>query len=355
MRQSRLHDRLGWLIMVALFALGGVLPLMAKRKDDVVIMKNGDRLTGEVKELEHGELVFKSSYMIDSVRLDWNEVKRLESQDQYIVSLTHGRRVSGVLAKTAAADLSGNDVKIVANQSTLQVKQSDVVGIRQHETNFWDQLTGSINYGFSFASANSHVNSSLGASVGYNATKNLIQFNTSSQFDRQSSGGNANRFTFDSQYGRILTPKWIAVGTVSLLKSNQQDLDLRSTYGGGVGRRLLQTNRTSLLVVGGAAYTHEHYFPQPGTKPIRSNGEALLGLQFSTFRFKTLDANSQAFLFPSLTDPGRVRFSSQSNLNIELVRNFYWSFQLYENYDSRPPVAAPKNDLGVTTSLGWKF
>jgi len=32
----------------------------AKRKDDVVTMKNGDSFTGKIKELERGELVFKS-------------------------------------------------------------------------------------------------------------------------------------------------------------------------------------------------------------------------------------------------------------------------------------------------------
>ena len=103
------------------------------------------------------------------------------------------------------------------------------------------------------------------------------------------------------------------------------------------------------------AYSHESYFPQPNTEPIRNNIKALLGLTFHTFRFKTLNLNSQGFLFPSLNDPGRFRLSSQSNLRVELVRNFNWNFQVYENYDTRPPVNAPKNDLGLTTSLGWSF
>ena len=101
-------------------------------------------------------------------------------------------------------------------------------------------------------------------------------------------------------------------------------------------------------------FSHERYFPQARAAPA-NNAEALAGLTFSTFRFKTVDINSQTVVFPSLTDPGRVRVSSQSNLEIELFRNFNWVFQFYENFDSRPPVVAPKNDLGVTTSLGWKF
>lgn len=139
------------------------------------------------------------------------------------------------------------------------------------------------------------------------------------------------------------------------MKSNQQDLELRSTYGGGFGRKLIQTDNTSLLAIGGAVYSHENYQSQPGTSPLRNNAESLVGLTFSTFRFRTVNVNSQLLVFPSLTGPGRVRLSSQSNLQIDLVRNFSWNLQFYENVDSRPPVNAPKNDLGITTSLGWKF
>jgi hypothetical protein len=86
-----------------------------------------------------------------------------------------------------------------------------------------------------------------------------------------------------------------------MLKSNQQDLALRTTCGGGFARRLVQTDRTTLLAIGGAAYSHESYFPQTGTRPIVDNAEVLAGLKFSTFRFKTMNINSQTLLFPSLT------------------------------------------------------
>ena len=140
-----------------------------------------------------------------------------------------------------------------------------------------------------------------------------------------------------------------------MLKSNQQNLALRSTYSGAFGRMLVQTDRASLTVLGGEPLTMKVISPKPGTEPIHNNAEALVGLTFSTFRFKTLNLRSQTLLFPSLSDPGRLRVSSQSGIRIELMRNFDWNFDLYENYDSRPPITAPKNDLGITTSLGWTF
>ena len=342
-------------LAVALLVLALASPTFAKRKDDVVVMKNGDRFTGEIKGLQQGELIFKSSYMKDSVRLDWRDVDRVESKDNFIVELRNGKRLTGIIERTATSEASAKNFEIVSGKNKLRVGASDVTMIQQREKSFWDQLTGSVNYGFSFTSASSAVSSSLGSDVTYRTSKNIVQLASTSQFDSQSGSNNANRFTFDSYYGRSLTNKWIAAGLFSLLKSNQQDLNLRSTVGAALVRRLLQTDTTSLQAVAGLIDNREQYEPQTGTKPDHNNAEALVGVRFVMFRFKTLNLNSQTYLFPGLSDSGRIRLSSQSNLRIELVRNFFWNFQLYENYDSRPPVVAPKNDLGTTMSLGWTF
>jgi putative salt-induced outer membrane protein YdiY len=349
--RTALFKRHTLIALMLLFAC----PLFGKRKDDVVIMTNGDKFTGEIKSLQYGELIFKSDYMKDSVHLDWKRVKSLESKDTFIVSLTNGKRVTGLIGKDTISAEDGKDFKIVAGGSAVEVTRAEVIAIGQREASFWNQLTGSINYGFGFASGNKETNSSLGADVAFRTTKNSVQLATSSQFGSQTNAKNTNRFTFDSQYARLLTEKWLAAGLFSLLRSNQQDLTLRSTYGGAFGRKLVRTDRTSLTVLGGAAFSHESYVPQPGTEPIHNNAESLLGVTFSTFRFANFNLRSQTLLFPSLSDPGRLRVSSQSGLRIELIRNFNWNFDLYENYDTRPPVTAPKNDLGITTSVGWTF
>lgn len=355
MRAGLLAVRLSRAFATTVLALGLISTVDAKRKDDVVVMKNGDRFTGEIKGLQQGELIFKSSYMKDSVRLDWRDVERVESKDNFIVELRSGKRLTGVIEKTAASEASAKDFEIVSGKTIIRVVPSDVTLIQQREESFWNQLTGSVNYGFSFTSASSAVSSSLGADVAYRTSKNLVQLASTSQFDSQSGSNNANRFTFDSSYGRSLTNKWIAAGLFGLLKSNQQDLNLRSTLGAALVRRLVQTDTIRLQAVAGLVDNYEVYTSQPGTKPVYNNAEAIVGVRFVMFRFKTLNINSQTYLFPGLSDAGRIRLSSQSNLRIELIRNFFWNFQLYENYDSRPPVVAPKNDVGTTMSIGWTF
>ena len=341
-------------VLLVIIAVSVTSPLFGKRNDDVVIMKNGDKFTGEIKALQYGELIFKSDYMKDSVHLDWNRVENLQSTDKYIVSLSDGHRVMGTIRRTTVNE-GKQQFKIIMDDSTLEVSPSEVITIDQREASFWNQLTGSIDYGFGFASGNNSTNSSLGANVAFYTARNSISLASTSQFDSQANAKNTNRLTFDSQYGRSITTNWVAAGLFSVLKSNQQDLNLRSTYGAGLGRRMVQTDRTKLLIIGGGAYSHENYFPQPGVQSTLNNAEALVGLTFSTFRFKTLNLNSETFVFPSLTDFGRIRLSSRSNLRIELMRNFYWNLQFYENYDTRPPVKAPRNDSGLTTSVGWTF
>src|SRR5207302_8967941 len=102
-------------VLLVIIAISVTSPLFGKRNDDVVIMKNGDKFTGEIKALQYGELIFKSDYMKDDVHLDWKEVKTMESQDTFIVGLSDGKRVTGFISKNDGNSGSGsNEFKIIA-------------------------------------------------------------------------------------------------------------------------------------------------------------------------------------------------------------------------------------------------
>jgi putative salt-induced outer membrane protein YdiY len=351
MRYTNVLIQLFFFLTVGFFAAGASY---ARTKADVVLMKNGDRFTGEIKKLEHGILYFKASYMMDSVQLDWDQVADLESDDQFFITLTNGTRLEGKLEKSQAEKNAGT-VHLVTAGRTMEISDSDLTTIRQKEENFLSQLNGSVNYGLNFTRDNDAISSALNASVEYRRAKNVATLSTSSQFTGQSNAPSTNRYTFDAAYQRELTQKWFVTGLFDLLKSDQQQLNLRTTSGGGIGRRLYRTDKTGINLIGGIVFDREKYFPQNGVNTTQLNGEAIVGLNFYTFRFKVFDLSSETAVYPSMTDPGRVRISSVSNLEIEIVRNFSWNFHVYENFDSRPPIAAPRNDLGITTGLGWTF
>ncbi|HEU4389244.1 MAG TPA: DUF481 domain-containing protein [Blastocatellia bacterium] len=320
----------------------------AKSTDDVVILNNGDQMTGEIKNLEHGMLKFKSGYMLDSVLLDWGRVNRLDSKDQYIVLLTNGK------VFTATIKLDGGDsFRITEGASSFTVQKVEVLQIRPANQRFWTQLNGSIDYGFSYTSGNGQYQTQLSAAASYRGEGYLVAGDMSSVFSGQSEGSSTRRNTFDAKYWKLFRQKWFFGGLVDLLSSEQQSLKLRTTVAGAVGRNLMQTSRTSMNVFSGIAVARERYTSVG--QPHATTSEALVGTNFSTFRFRSLDISSSLLVWPSLTDAGRVRMGLNSNLKIELVKDLFWRFSLYENFDSRPPVTAKRNDLGITTSFGWTF
>ncbi len=340
-------------IILILLIISGALSAQAKRSDDVVILKNGDRLTGEIKGLQRGELKFKAGYMAEDVRLDWAKVERLESRDRYRIVLTSGQLFTDYLQVSPASAGAGNFL-IGSEKSAVRVRQAEVLNIKPVEANFWRQLEGRIDFGFSFTSGNDQYETEFSASATYRSGEHTLTASVDSVFSGQPQGTSSarNEFTFD--YRRQLSPKWYAGGLLDLLRSDQQSLSLRTTTGGLIGRNLRQTERTRISFFGGLAGTRENYSAAIG-KPRTTNMDALTGLDFSIFRFSNTDITSRLILFPSLTTPGRMRMQFKSDLRIKIVKDLNWGFHLYENFDSKPPVRADKNDLGVSASLGWKF
>lgn len=337
-------------LLVYLFALTAA----AKNVDDVVVLKNGDRLTGEIKGLHQGELRIKSDYMAEAVRLDWTKVERLESKSTFMIWLVDGKLVTDVMRLLPAnSDDIANFVIGNSNQ-TFRVNQLEVIRIAPADSKFWKRLEGSVDFGFSFTSGNDQYQTQLAATTTYRTGDHSFTASIDSAFSGQPEGTSLTRNQFNFDYRKQLTPRWYLGGLFDLLRSDQQSLELRTSVGGLIGFNLKQTEHTRLSVYGGVVGTRENYSETIGT-PRTTNADAIAGVDFANFSFNSADIRSRISLFPSLTTPGRTRLQATSDLRIKIVKDLWWGFHVYENFDSRPPVRADKNDLGVSTSLGWKF
>ena len=327
---------------------------LAGHNDDVVVLKNGDRLTGEIKSLQRGELKIKADYMAEAVRLNWASRDRLESKSTFIISLVNGKLFTNVMRLLPANSVEIANFVIGSPDKALRVPQLDVIRIIPAEPGFWKRLEGSIDFGFSFTSGNDQYQTQLIATTTYRTGDHSFTTSIDSAFSGQPEGDSTTRKQFSFDYRKQLSPRWFAGGIFDLLQSDQQSLKLRTSVGGLIGRNLHQSEYTRLSIFGGVVGTRENYSTSIG-KPKSTNADALAGVDFTTFRFKTTDITSRVSLFPSLTTPGRMRLQATSDLRIKIAKDLYWGFHLYENFDSKPPVRADKNDLGVSTSLGWKF
>ena len=330
------------------------LVLTAFAKDDVVVLKNGDRLTGEIKGLQRGELRIKADYMAEAVRLDWSRVERLESKSTFMIWLVDGKLVTDVMRLLPTNSSAVANFFIGNSNQTIRVHQLDVIRIAPADSRFWKRLEGSIDFGFSFTSGNDQYQAQLAATTTYRTGDHSFTASVDTALSGQTEGTSLTRHQFNFDYRKQLNSRWYVGGLFDLLRSDQQSLKLRTSLGGLLGRNLKQTEHTRLSIFGGIVGTRENYSESVG-KPKTTNADAIAGADFMTFRFNRTDIRSRFSLFPSLTTPGRTRLQVTSDLRIKIVKDLWWGFHLYENFDSRPPVRADKNDLGVSTSLGWKF
>ena len=72
-------------------------PLFARESTDVIVMKNGDHLTGEIKGLNAGVLYMSMPYILGTSSVQWSNVARLESKQLFLVKTEDGSVYTGPL------------------------------------------------------------------------------------------------------------------------------------------------------------------------------------------------------------------------------------------------------------------
>src|SRR4051812_39186397 len=147
---SEISDRVGlaaWTCVVGLvFALAR--PCAAADKVDVVHLKNGDRLTCEIKNLDRSVLSV-STDPLGSVSIHWGEIADLASPRQFDVQLASGAHYLGSLTPAAPGQL----VLQFVGGITVMVPLEDVIRLAPIGSGIWNRIEGSVDAGFSFAQA----------------------------------------------------------------------------------------------------------------------------------------------------------------------------------------------------------
>jgi hypothetical protein len=336
----------GFLVVLASAA---AVPCAAVATDtDAILLRNGDRLVGEVKKLQQGKLEFKTSTM-STVYIEWDEIATITSPNNFNIELSDGARYVGSLRPGQAGSLA-----IVLGDRVVEFDMMRVVLILRLGENFWSRLDGSVSAGASYTQSSGVGQGSLSADV----VTRRKSFETSAKFDTtvtvQPNEPESSRTALSLGYSRYLRNRWFVPGTGKFERNTDLGLRLRSSVGTGIGRYLVQSNRALMGVAAGLVVTRE--IPVSGDST--SNIEAALGLSSSYFTYNSpktsFTLNTAAF--PSLNVGGRVRVELDTSLKREIVSDFTVGFTVYDSYDSKPPTeGAKKNDIGVTLNVGWVF
>ncbi len=219
----------------------------SRLKTDVVFMKNGDRITCEIRSLEQGQLTVKQDYANSTVVFDWNKVDNIQTNQPFVVVDNKGDAFSGPISEKADEHI----VK-VAGAEQKRIPHDEVVSIQQTGETFVRRLRGDVDLGLSFAQSNAQKNLTLESDLTYQATTHLAAMSLSSQFTSQKEVSDTNETTVKSEYfDQLRKSDWYGGAIANFLSSSEQQIDLRTTLGGALAMRPIYTNKTNLSLIAG--------------------------------------------------------------------------------------------------------
>ncbi len=333
--------------LLLLLLCANSLDAFAHAKTDIVTLYNGDRITGEIKELDGGILKLGTDSM-GTISIEWQEIASVESEFYYEFQLSSGARHFGSIEKRDHPGL----LRIAELGEGRDAQWLDVVRIRPIESEIVDRIDAYFSAGYAYTRANSLTQTSFKANIGYENERSRNRLDARSNLtDSDENSSSSSKVDLDRA---IWTKRDGVFRSVqgNYEQNDELDLNYRVGAGAGLGRFFLDTYQNRLAgVLGLQVITEEN--KSAGTD---QNIELYLTSRYEAWRFNTpeLHLDFSLNLYPSITESGRVRSSSDLNLRWELIEDLFFDITAYGTYDNR---AEGDNgvDYGVTTGLGYDF
>jgi hypothetical protein len=341
-----------------LLSLLFVAPLFARDKTDVLVMKNGDHLTCEIKGLDQGVLYVSFDYILGTSSVQWSKVAYLESKQLFVVKTADGSAYTGSLSTAESEEKRPVQIDVLeATGKEAELARTEIVKMGQTSDKFWQRFSGDLNSGIIYSKGNQTTQYNVGADLAYLRERwsaNASYDSTLSSSSGTSSAATRNQLDLAGQ--RLLRwNNWFYTGLASFLQSSEQDIRLQSNIGGGIGRYLKNTNRSTIALIGGLAWQSTKYDQAQGAVPTQNVAAAMIGGEMKFFKFNKTNLDITATAFPALSVPGRIYVNTNATYYIKITGDLSWNVSFYGNWDNQPPPHLSGSDYGTSSGLSFTF
>ncbi|MEP3390322.1 MAG: DUF481 domain-containing protein [Reichenbachiella sp.] len=321
------------------------------QNQDTVYMYNNQVLIGEIKELENGVLKIETEYSEDDFSVDWDDVKSLKTNTSFIIMLSHNYRFTG----TISPDPNNSDYLVLYPQegSKMFAKTVEIVYLKSLEDAFLDRISANIDAGLSITKASdtkqlnvsggiSYLDTKLQADIYVNTLSNVVQDTIITERDN-----------YGSSLKVFFARKWYILGAADFLKSDEQNLDIRTTIQTGIGRDIIRNNKMYLVAATGIALNAEKYSHEDDAsgESIETFGE----IEFKAFGIQDFTLSSKVQYFTILANRNRQRINVVFDIKYDLPLDFYIGGNITYNLDSNDETTGSPSDYVIKSSVGWKF
>ena len=335
----QLKPRSGWRrLCLGLLAGLACLPGLA----DELVLTNGDRLRGELLRSDGDRLIFRHP-VAGELAIPLSGIRRLETSAPVTVQMQSGERLETILK------LSDGSLRL----ENRQLPVSRLAAINPPPVSNALTWQGKVNLGLDIHDGNQQTRRiHLDARIDGHREPHRLHFE--GLIDRERSEGvkTMDRSRIGLQYDRTLVTGWFLSTNGRLEQDRFQDLRLRATLGGALGRRFIETARTRLTFEAGPSLVREDYYEAADR-------------HFPTLGWK-LDAEHR-FLQPklslyhrhrgqlSLKDTEDLLIQSRTGLEWPLGNGFSTTMEVSLDWDNQPAPDRERTDTRYLFKLGYAW
>jgi len=337
--------------LIAVIVLGTSGFAAAGPKTDVVVLKNGDRVTCEIKRLSRGKLEVKTDSM-DKIFVEWTDITALRSAAYFRVTASDRKLYFGSLEIRETT----NDLRVASDTMVVTLPMLSAVEMTPIERSFWSQNKGSVSLGFNYAKSTGVEEVYFDFSNRYRTERNLVETGFSSTYTKgEESPDTKRRASVDAAFTRILRRGVNASVSAKIERNDELDVKKRVLEKVMVGNQFVATNQILLAASVGLARNAEQSY---SVAESNESLEGVIDVGFSVFQYDHPETAVDVTLdvYPSVTESGRYRIDFSSLIRREIIVDFFFDVDFYVNYDNKPPSGGdPTSDYGITTSLVYSW
>jgi putative salt-induced outer membrane protein YdiY len=237
---------------VLLFLLLACALGAASAAADVVVMKNGDRISGKVKGMADGKLTVETAYA-GKLTIAWDQVAGLETDKPIKVKLEDGRKAEGRAVESGAGELA------LAGAGKSQAPLAQVQEINPPDRRKL-RVKGGVNLGTDIRKGNTDKDR-LDADGRVVFRWDVIhRLRVGGELHREDNKGKStveNDLAY-AEYNRFISEDWYAFGNLRYSRDPFKALNHRYAFGAGMGYQVWQTDITNLSLELGPNYVMEN-------------------------------------------------------------------------------------------------
>ena len=324
---------------------------------DVVTLKDGSVIYGEVLEMSGGVLLIKTAAATDNiVKINWDSVSKLAVNHPIPFHLKEG----SVLVGTATDGPNGTlNVQAEPLKGTIQVPMDSITALNpliQAPVIYAGSLTG----GYSQTTGNSHLKNAnlLGDFV---ARSEQLRLSINGRYVY---GDNANTLIARNARGTIkldffITKRFFWFASAYFESDTFQDLKMRTALSSGPGYQFVDRGDfngilkdMTLYAEAGLAYFNEDFRVSSDAASTRGRGSIKLNWPMLDERV-TLYHFSE--FYPSLQNTKNYYLTMDNGVRFKLFEGFVSGLQVTTRYNSSPARGTGDTDNMYLMTLGYSF